>query len=62
MDGKFSFILAGSSKSALPPSLREVPRRGGGSVLSRRYTPPVTAYGGASPLKEGAKALFPLLS
>jgi len=41
-------------KTALPPSLREVPRRGGGSVLCLGDTPPVTF--GDSPLREGAGA------
>jgi len=42
----------------LSPSMREVPRRGGGSVLSLKRHSPSLPLRAASPLKEGAKAAF----
>ena len=51
----------GAEEIPLPPSLREVPRRGGGSVVGGSGHSPSHARRRASPLREGAKSLFLLL-
>ena len=51
--------FAGGTAAPLPPSLREVPRRGGGSVVLTIGHSPSHSLRCASPLCEGAKCGLP---
>ena len=58
-EGFVFFRGHGAEESFLPPSLREVPRRGGGSVVLTVENSPSHGFCRASPLNEGAKVVFP---